>query len=76
LIHLKNSGFILLSGDVAHLESNFENNIVPSLNTSKSESVASMAKVRYLIALYKATLFINHDKRQTDTLKLLPEFYD
>ena len=76
LLHLKNSGFIILSGDVAHLKENFENNIVPSLNTNKAESIASMEKVRQLIAKYKATLFINHDKSQTDGLKLLPAFYD
>jgi N-acyl homoserine lactone hydrolase len=76
LVHLRNTGFILLSGDVAHFEENFENNIVPSLNTDKAASIASMARVRQLIAAYKATLIINHDKRQTDTLKLLPAFYD
>jgi glyoxylase-like metal-dependent hydrolase (beta-lactamase superfamily II) len=76
LVHLKNSGFILLSGDVVHLEGNFEKDIVPSLNTDKAQSIASMEKVRRLIATYKATMFINHDKSQTDTLKLLPAFYD
>lgn len=76
LIHLKNSGFIILSGDVVHLEENFQKNIVPSLNTSKAESIASMERVRQLIAMYKARLFINHDKKQTDTLKLVPAFYD
>ena len=29
-----------------------------------------------MIATYKAKLFINHDKTQYDTLKLLPAFYD
>jgi len=76
LLHLKNSGFIILSGDVVHLQGNFEKNIVPSLNTNKSESIASMERVRQLIATYKATLFINHDKSQTDKLKLIPAFYD
>jgi len=76
LVHLRKSGFIILSGDVVHLEENFEKNIVPSLNTSKPESIASMEKVRRLMDTYKATLFINHDKRQTDKLKLLPAFYD
>jgi glyoxylase-like metal-dependent hydrolase (beta-lactamase superfamily II) len=76
LIHLKNSGFIILSGDVVHSEENFEKNIVPSLNTNKAESIASMEKIRQMIAMYKATLFINHDKQQTDKLKLLPAFYD
>jgi N-acyl homoserine lactone hydrolase len=76
LVHLKNSGFIILSGDVVHLEENFENNRVPSLNTDKVTSIASMDKIRRMIATYKAKLFINHDKAQSDTLKLLPAFYD
>jgi glyoxylase-like metal-dependent hydrolase (beta-lactamase superfamily II) len=76
LVHLKKSGFILLSGDVVHLQENFQKNIVPSLNTDKAASIASMERVRQLIATYKATLFINHDKRQIDKLRLLPAFYD
>jgi N-acyl homoserine lactone hydrolase len=76
LVHLANSGFIILSGDVVHLQGNFEKNIVPSLNTSKAESLASMGKVRRLIDVYHAKLFINHDKSQSDELRLLPAFYD
>jgi hypothetical protein len=76
LVHLKNTGFIILSGDVVHLEENFKSDVVPSLNTDKAESVASMEKIRRLITVYHATLFINHDKKQTDQLKLLPAFYN
>ena len=76
LVHLKNSGFIILSGDVVHLEENFEKDTVPSLNTDKAASIASMDRIRRMIATYKAKLFINHDKAQSDELKLLPAFYD
>jgi N-acyl homoserine lactone hydrolase len=76
LVHLKNSDFIILSGDVVHLEENFEKNTVPSLNTDEAASIASMDRIRRMIATYKAKLFINHDKAQSDTLKLLPAFYD
>ena len=76
LVHLKNSGFIILSGDVVHSEENFEKNIVPSLNTNKAESIASMKRIRMVMATYKARLFINHYKKQTDKLKMLPAFYD
>jgi glyoxylase-like metal-dependent hydrolase (beta-lactamase superfamily II) len=76
LVHLRNSGFIVLSGDVAHLEENFNKNIVPTLNTSEAQSVASMEKVRQSIRTYKARFFINHDKSQADELRLLPSFYD
>jgi glyoxylase-like metal-dependent hydrolase (beta-lactamase superfamily II) len=76
LVHLRRAGFIMLSGDVAHLEENFHRDIVPSLNTNAAESIASMAKVRRLIATYHAMFFINHDKNQTLELELLPAFYD
>jgi N-acyl homoserine lactone hydrolase len=76
LVHLKNSGFIILSGDVVHIEENFEKNIVPSLNTDKAASIDSMERIRRMMAKYQANLFINHDKAQTDTLKMLPAFYD
>src|ERR1700691_1111119 len=76
LVHLKNSGFIILSGDVVHLEENLENDAVPSLNTDKAASVASMERIKRMIATYKAKFFINHDKAETDELKLIPAFYD
>ena len=76
MVHLKNSGFIILSGDVVHLEENFEKDTVPSLNTNEAASIASMERIRRMIATYKATFFINHDKAETDKLKLIPAFYD
>ena len=58
LVHLKNSGFIILSGDVVHLEENFEKNTVPSLNTDKGASIASMDRIRRMLATHKAILSI------------------
>jgi N-acyl homoserine lactone hydrolase len=49
MVHLKNSGFIILSGDVVHLEENFEKDTVPSLNTDKAASIASMDVRRQMI---------------------------
>ena len=76
LVHLHNSGFIILSGDVVHSEENLARDIVPSLNTDKAASIASMSAIKRLMTTYRAELFINHDKAQTDTLRLLPDFYD
>jgi glyoxylase-like metal-dependent hydrolase (beta-lactamase superfamily II) len=76
LLRLRNSGFVILSGDVAHLEENFERALVPSLNTSKPASIESMGRIKQLIRMYQAKFFINHDKSQEDALKLLPEYYD
>lgn len=76
MVHLRNTGYVILSGDVAHLEDNFERDIVPSLNVDKEQSISSMERVRSLLQEYRAKLFINHDKKQTEQLKLLPEYYD
>ncbi len=76
MVHLAKTGYVVLSGDVVHFESNFEHDIVPALNVDKAKSIASMDRVRELMKQYNATMFINHDKRQTDTLKVLPDFYD
>ena len=76
MVRLKKSGFIILSGDVVHLEENFEKDTVPSLNTDKAASIASMERIKRMITTYKAKLFINHDKTKSDALKLIPTFYD
>jgi N-acyl homoserine lactone hydrolase len=76
MVHLKNSGFIILSGDVVHLEENLEKDAVPSLNTDKTASIASMESIKRTIVTYKAKFFINHDKAESDALKLIPAFYD
>jgi glyoxylase-like metal-dependent hydrolase (beta-lactamase superfamily II) len=76
MVHLKNTGYVILSGDVAHLEDNFKRDVVPALNVDKAASIASMERIKGLMAKFDATLLINHDKRQTDLLKLLPDYYD
>ena len=37
---------------------------------------ASMQRVADVLAKENATLWINHDKAQRDTLKMAPEFYE
>jgi glyoxylase-like metal-dependent hydrolase (beta-lactamase superfamily II) len=76
VVHLKNTGYVILSRDVAHLEDNFKRDIVPALNVDKAASIASMERIKDLMAKYNATLLINHDKRQTNLVKLLPDYYD
>ncbi|WP_037215660.1 N-acyl homoserine lactonase family protein [Rhizobium sp. IBUN] len=76
MVHLAKTGYVILSGDVAHLEDNFERDIVPALNVDKLESISSMDRIKKIMSDYDAQLFINHDKHQADGLKLLPDFYD
>ena len=41
LVHLAKSGWILLAGDAAHFQDNWDNDRVPSINTSAEQTHAS-----------------------------------
>jgi N-acyl homoserine lactone hydrolase len=76
LVKLPKTGALLLSGDAVHFTANWINRGVPVQNTDKAASVASMDKMAGLLKANNATLWINHDKPQRDTLKLVPAFYE
>jgi glyoxylase-like metal-dependent hydrolase (beta-lactamase superfamily II) len=76
LVKLPKTGALVLSGDAVHFKSNWENRGVPSSNTDKDKSLASMQRIADVLAKEKAQLWINHDKAQRDGLKMSPAFYD
>ena len=76
LVKLPKTGAVLLSGDAVHFKDNWDNRRVPSINTDKDKTLASMQHMAEVLAKEKAQLWINHDKAQTDTLKHAPEFYE
>lgn len=76
LVKLPKTGALLLSGDAAHFNSNWENRRVPSINADKDKTLASMQRIADLLAKEKAQLWINHDKTQRDTLKMAPGYYE
>ena len=76
LVKLPKTGAILLSGDAVHFKSNWENRGVPVGNTGQQQTKDSMEKIAGILAKEKATLWINHDKAQRDSLKMSPAYYD
>jgi N-acyl homoserine lactone hydrolase len=76
LVKLPKSGAIVLSGDAVHFTSNWEIRAVPSMNSNKEQTQASMQKIADTLTKEKAQLWINHDKAQRDGLKMSPEFYE
>ncbi len=76
LVKLPKTGAVLLSGDAVHFRDNWDNRRVPSMNTSKEQTIASMQKIADILGKEKAQLWINHDKAQRDGLKMSPEYYD
>ena len=76
LVRLPKTGPVLLSGDAVHFRENWENRRVPARNFSKEQSLASMEKLATILEREHATLWINHDKAQTDTLPHAPDFVE
>ena len=76
LVKLPKTGAIVLSGDAVHFKDNWDNRRVPSINTDKDKTAASMQRIADVLAKEKAQLWINHDKAQRDTLKMAPAFYE
>jgi len=76
LVRLPKTGAVVLSGDVAHFKDNWDNRRVPAFNTSKEQSLASMARIADILAKDHAQLWINHDKPQSDAQKKSPDFYE
>jgi N-acyl homoserine lactone hydrolase len=76
LVHLGNTGWVLLTGDAAHFKDNWDNDRVPSINSDAEQTHASHALLAKIIADKKAALWINHDLPTFDSLKHSPQFYD
>jgi glyoxylase-like metal-dependent hydrolase (beta-lactamase superfamily II) len=75
MVHLNKTGWLILGGDVSHLEENYVADVVPPMNIEQEQSHQSMQRVRDIVAQRKATLWINHDPDQTAKVRHSPEFY-
>jgi glyoxylase-like metal-dependent hydrolase (beta-lactamase superfamily II) len=76
LVHLKQTGYVVLTGDAAHFQSNFDNRRVPGFNADRDKTIASMDKLAHVVAEKGAQLWINHDKPSSDARRHAPAFYE
>ena len=72
LVKLKEKGNVLLSGDLAHFHENYDSNGVPTFNTNRAESLASIDRFKKIAANFKATVIIQHDARDVNKLPAFP----
>lgn len=72
LVKLKQTGPVLITGDLAHFHENYESNGVPSFNTSRAETLASLDRFKKMAAHYKATVVLQHDARDVGKLPAFP----
>ena len=49
---------------------------MPAINFNQDQTLASMQRIADIMAKENAQLWINHDKAQTNSLKMAPGFYD
>jgi glyoxylase-like metal-dependent hydrolase (beta-lactamase superfamily II) len=72
LVKLPQMGAVLISGDLMHFRENYEANGVPTFNTDRSQTLASLERAKKIAASMKATVIIQHDSRDIDKLPAFP----
>ena len=76
LVRLPKTGAVVLSGDVAHLEENFDLRRAPAFNFNAEQSRQSMDKVARIVKAEHAQLWINHDAKENAAIAHAPQFYE
>jgi N-acyl homoserine lactone hydrolase len=72
LVKLKDKGYIMITGDLAHFQENYDSNGVPTFNTSRADTLASLDRFKKLAANLHATVIIQHDARDIEKLPAFP----
>jgi glyoxylase-like metal-dependent hydrolase (beta-lactamase superfamily II) len=72
LVKLKDKGDVLITGDLAHFRENYESNGVPTFNTSRAETLASLDRFKQLAKNLNAMVIIQHDARDIEKLPVFP----
>jgi len=75
LVNLKESGPIMLSGDLYHFTKNRTHRRVPAFNFDKEQTLATMDVIETFVKDSGAQFWIQHDKEQNAEIKHSPDFY-
>src|SRR5882724_7538198 len=74
LVRLAQMGPVILSGDAAHFRENYDSDGVPHFNFDRTQTVASIDRIKKIATNLKATVIIQHDARDVDKLPVFPAF--
>jgi glyoxylase-like metal-dependent hydrolase (beta-lactamase superfamily II) len=72
LVRLKSKGAVLLTGDLTHFHENYTSDGIPTFNTDRAASLASLHRFKAMAANLKATVVIQHDPRDVAKLPAFP----
>jgi N-acyl homoserine lactone hydrolase len=71
LVRLPRTGPVLLTGDLYHFTQNYRTGGIPSFNTNRADTLASMARFQEIARNLRARVVIQHEP---DDVRLLPTF--
>jgi glyoxylase-like metal-dependent hydrolase (beta-lactamase superfamily II) len=72
LVRLHDMGPVLITGDLAHFHENYDANGVPTFNTDRAATLASLDRFKKIATNLKATVIIQHDARDVGKLPAFP----
>lgn len=72
LVRLKGRN-ILLTGDLTHFSENYASNGVPSFNTNRADTLASLDRFKKMAAALRATVIIQHEAADVARLPAFPQ---
>jgi glyoxylase-like metal-dependent hydrolase (beta-lactamase superfamily II) len=73
LVKLAHRGAVLLSGDAAHFAENYAGEGLPSWNSDRAQSLASMQRMKQIAKNLHATVVLQHDPQDVKKLAIFPE---
>jgi N-acyl homoserine lactone hydrolase len=73
---LKKSGVVILSGDLWHLRDNYRFRRVPTNNTERADTLASMDRISSILKNTKGRLVIQHDPADFKALPKATDYLD
>src|ERR1017187_7610381 len=76
LVKLAKSGPVLITGDLFHTRENYENDLVPSVNISRADTLASSQRLRRIAANTHARVVIQHDPTDFSSMPVFPKYLD
>ena len=74
LVKLPQMGPVILSGDAVHFRENYDSTGVPAFNFDRAQTVASVERIKKIVANLKGKVIIQHDARDVDMLPAFPAF--
>lgn len=75
IVNLKETGPVLLSGDLYHFQKNREHRRVPSLNFDEAMTKSAMENIENMISNINGQLWIQHDLATFSRLKKSPNYF-